>query len=55
MGIQMVIELTDEQGAQAVFQALESYKARLRAGDEEFEKTVDYVLQKNAELYRRLA
>lgn len=34
MGIQMVIELSDEQGAQAVFQALESYKARLRASIE---------------------
>lgn len=34
MRIQMVIELSDEQGAQAIFQALESYKARLRASIE---------------------
>ena len=31
MGIQMVIELTDRQGAQVVLHAVETYKARLRA------------------------
>lgn len=32
MSVQIVIELGDEQGTQAVLQAIESYKARLRAG-----------------------
>lgn len=31
VGIQMVIELREEQGAQPVVQAIESYKIRLRA------------------------
>lgn len=31
MTVRMVIEVNDKQGAQAVFQALETYKARLRA------------------------
>lgn len=31
MSVQMVIELSDRQGAQAIFQALETYKMRLRA------------------------
>jgi hypothetical protein len=34
MSVQMVIELSDEHAAQTVLQALESYKARLRAGIE---------------------
>ena len=34
MGIQMVIELRDQAGAQTVIQALEAYKVRLRAGIE---------------------
>ncbi len=34
VGIQMVIELSDRQGAQAVIHALESYKTRLRASIE---------------------
>ena len=34
MSVQMVIELRDERAAQTVFQALEAYKARLRAGIE---------------------
>jgi len=32
MSVQMVIELREKQGAQSVLQAIESYKARLRAG-----------------------
>jgi hypothetical protein len=35
MSVQMVIELPDRQGVQAVVQALETYKARLRAGVEQ--------------------
>lgn len=31
MGVQMVIELREEGGAQQVLQAIESYKVRLRA------------------------
>lgn len=31
MSVQMVIELREKQGAQPVLQAIESYKARLRA------------------------
>ena len=34
MSVQMVIELREKQGAQPVLQAIESYKARLRAGIE---------------------
>ena len=34
MSMQMVIELPDRQGAQAIFHALETYKARLRIGIE---------------------
>ncbi len=34
MSVQMVIELADRQGAQAVLQALETYKTRLRLGIE---------------------
>ena len=34
MGVRMVIELREKQGAQPVLQAIESYKARLRAGIE---------------------
>ncbi len=34
MSVQIVIELSDRQGVQAVFQALEAYKARLRASVE---------------------
>jgi len=34
MSVQMVIELSDQQSAQAVVQALESYKSRLRASIE---------------------
>jgi hypothetical protein len=34
MGIQMVIELSDRQGTQTVLDALEAYKARLRASIE---------------------
>lgn len=37
MSVQMVIELSDERAAQTVLQALESYKARLRAGIERTE------------------
>lgn len=32
MSVQMVIELKEKQGAQPVLQAIEAYKARLRAG-----------------------
>jgi hypothetical protein len=32
MSVQMVIELNGKHGAQPVLQAIESYKARLRAG-----------------------
>ncbi|MGI8587437.1 MAG: hypothetical protein ACR2M0_07065 [Chloroflexia bacterium] len=32
MSVQIVIELSDQQGVQAVIQALETYQARLRAG-----------------------
>jgi len=32
MSIQIVIELSDQQGVQAVVQALETYQTRLRAG-----------------------
>lgn len=48
MTVRMVIELSDRHGAQAVFQALETYKARLRASIErtkrrlaEFEERYD--------------
>jgi len=34
MGVQMVIELRDREGAQTVLQALDAYKVRLRAGIE---------------------
>ncbi len=34
MSVQMVIELQEKQGAQLVLQAIEAYKARLRAGIE---------------------
>ena len=34
MSVQVVIELSDQQGVQAVLQALETYKARLRASVE---------------------
>ena len=34
MSVQMVIEPRDKRGAQPVLQAIESYKARLRAGIE---------------------
>jgi hypothetical protein len=34
MGVQMVVELRGEQGAQPVLQAIELYKARLRASIE---------------------
>ena len=34
MSVQMVIEVRERQGAQPVIQAIESYKARLRAGIE---------------------
>lgn len=34
MSVQIVIELSNRQAAQAVLQALEAYKARLRAGVE---------------------
>ena len=34
MSVQVVIELSGQQGVQAVFQALETYKARLRASVE---------------------
>ena len=34
MSFRMVIELPDQAGAQAVVQALDAYKARLRAGIE---------------------
>jgi hypothetical protein len=34
MSVQMVIELREKQGAQPVLQAIESYKARLRASIE---------------------
>jgi hypothetical protein len=34
MSVQMVIELRDREGAQAVIQALDAYKVRLRAGIE---------------------
>jgi hypothetical protein len=48
MSVQMVIELKEKGGAQPVLQAIESYKARLRAGIErtkrrlaEFEQCYD--------------
>ncbi len=34
MSVQMVLEMQDEQGIQAVLQALEAYKTRLRANIE---------------------
>lgn len=34
MSVQVVIELRDKRGAQTVLQAIEAYKARLRAGIE---------------------
>jgi len=34
MGVQMVIKLREKQGAQPILQAIESYKARLRASIE---------------------
>jgi len=34
MGIEMVIELREKQGAEPILQAVESYKIRLRAGIE---------------------
>jgi hypothetical protein len=34
MSVQMVIELREKRSAQSVLQAIESYKARLRAGIE---------------------
>ncbi len=34
MSVQMVIELREKRGAQPILQAVESYKARLRAGIE---------------------
>ncbi len=34
MSVQMVIELKDKRGVQVVVQAIETYKARLRAGIE---------------------
>ena len=34
MGVQLTFELTNKQGAEAVIQALESYKMRLRANIE---------------------
>ena len=34
MGVRMVIELREEGGAQPILQAIESYKARLRASIE---------------------
>jgi hypothetical protein len=59
MSVQMVIELTDRQGAQAVLQALETYKTRLRLSIErtrrrlrEFEQrhgvTTAYLLERMA-------
>jgi len=59
MSVQMVIELVDRQGAQAVLQALETYKTRLRLGIErtrrrlcEFEQrhgvTTAYLLERMA-------
>jgi hypothetical protein len=48
MSVQMVIELKEKGGAQPILQAIESYKARLRAGIErtkrrltEFEQRYD--------------
>jgi hypothetical protein len=32
MSVQLVIELKDQQGAQSVLQAIESYKTRVRGG-----------------------
>lgn len=34
MSVQLVIELREKEGAQPILQAIESYKARLRAGIE---------------------
>jgi hypothetical protein len=34
MSVQLVIELSEKQAAQPVFQAIEAYKVRLRAGIE---------------------
>ena len=46
MGIQMVIELREEHGAQPIVQAIESYKIRLRAA-------VDRTQRRLAEFERR--
>ncbi|MBI5602925.1 MAG: hypothetical protein HY879_06185 [Deltaproteobacteria bacterium] len=59
MGTQLLIELPNKEGAQVVFHALESYKARLQAGIErtkrrlgEFEQryqvSTDYFLKQMA-------
>lgn len=62
----ITIKLPDERFSQLKGKAVQlgvspedlvliSIEELLTRPDEEFEKTVDYVLQKNAELYQRLA
>ncbi len=66
----MILELTDEQAQQweqeaqrlrltpeqFVTQSVESLlSANNRSGNPSFEEAMDYVFQKNSELYRRLA
>ena len=46
MSVQMVIELREKQGAQSVLQAIESYKARLRAGIERTRRRLDQFEQR---------
>ncbi len=57
MAMRMVIELSDQQGAQTVVNALENYKTRLRASiartrqrlgefEKQYGKTTDYFLSK---------
>lgn len=41
MSVQMTLELNDSAGAQAVLNALEAYKARLRASVERTERRLD--------------
>jgi antitoxin FitA len=45
----------ERHGITTVDYALQVLKQHLSPTDEEFKKAADYVLSKNAELYRRLA
>jgi hypothetical protein len=46
MSVQLVIELREKQGAQPVIQAIESYKARLRASIERTQRRLDQFEQR---------